>query len=325
VIERLAPIPVKPQGVIVERWLPYAQVKRRVVFTRPCCPEPRVVIPRNVIVQWEAPRVNVRQCVKYLGVVRANPAEYVSRYAGALMDSSELPKFVTDIATPHGLTLAADSQRNESSDSEDDCVENGKKSLVKKKVVHELFGDLDALALIEDLDSVGLGEYKSQVPLKQQRKIGNKKLKEQDECEEEETEDKCEDEDQDQDEVEDQKEDCEEDEGVEEDNNNNNSDSNNNSGDDDDGRVKVVPIDADLLLEKIDQVFESLEMRERYDGKIGVDEAGAILLRLNARLGREVSEAESRELFKRLEARSDKATGLLELDEFKRALFVNLI
>jgi hypothetical protein len=64
VIERLAPMPVKPQGVLVERWLPFAEQKRRVIFNRPCCPEPQVMQPRNVIVQWEAPTVNIRQCIK---------------------------------------------------------------------------------------------------------------------------------------------------------------------------------------------------------------------------------------------------------------------
>ena len=67
VIERLAPLPSKPQNVIIERWLPYGEVKRRVVFNKPTEPEPVVVTPRNIIVQWEAPEVNVTKEVKYLG------------------------------------------------------------------------------------------------------------------------------------------------------------------------------------------------------------------------------------------------------------------
>ena len=84
VIERLAPLPAKPQNVIVERWLPYAEAKRRVIFNRAAEVKAEVATPRNVIVQWEAPRVNVRKEVKYLGVIRANPAEYVQRYVGLL-------------------------------------------------------------------------------------------------------------------------------------------------------------------------------------------------------------------------------------------------
>ena len=79
VIERLAPMPSKPQSVLIERWLPYNDVKRRVIF-QAAPPDPVVIKPRNVIVQWEAPNVAVRKEYKYLGVVRANPCEYVQRY-----------------------------------------------------------------------------------------------------------------------------------------------------------------------------------------------------------------------------------------------------
>ncbi len=50
VIERLAPLPCKPQSVIVERWLPYTEnIKRRVVFQR-APPDPIILEPRNVII-----------------------------------------------------------------------------------------------------------------------------------------------------------------------------------------------------------------------------------------------------------------------------------
>jgi len=139
VIERLAPLPAKPQSVIIERWLPYAQVKRRVIFQKPLEADPVVVKPRNVIVQWEAPRVNIRKEIKYLGVIRANPAEYVTRYGATLKQSTELPSFVTDIRTPDGLVLAANYRYNN---------------------LHELEGDVQALRLI-DLDREGLAEYRS--------------------------------------------------------------------------------------------------------------------------------------------------------------------
>lgn len=54
-----APLPQKPQAVLIERWLPYTEVKRRVVFNRPTEPDPVVVKPRNVIVQWDAPQVYI--------------------------------------------------------------------------------------------------------------------------------------------------------------------------------------------------------------------------------------------------------------------------
>ena len=60
IIERLAPMPVKPQSVLIERWLPYSQQKRRVIF-KPAPPDPEIVKPRNLIVQWSPPCVSVKQ------------------------------------------------------------------------------------------------------------------------------------------------------------------------------------------------------------------------------------------------------------------------
>jgi hypothetical protein len=74
VLERLAQLPAKPQTVFIERWLPYPPVKRRVIYQKPAR-DPVVVKPRNVIVQWETPQVNLRKEVRHLGVVKANPAE----------------------------------------------------------------------------------------------------------------------------------------------------------------------------------------------------------------------------------------------------------
>lgn len=139
VIERLAPLPSKPQSVLVERWLPYAQTKRRVVFKRSNERDAVVIKPRNVIVQWEAPQVVIKKEFKYLGVIRANPVEYVERYGATLKIARDLPSFVLDIKTPEGLILAADYQYNS---------------------VHELEGDVRALSFV-DLDREGLSEYRS--------------------------------------------------------------------------------------------------------------------------------------------------------------------
>jgi hypothetical protein len=181
------------------------------------------------------------------------------------MESRDLPGFVREITTPHGLILAAEQSRHRSPKS------------------HELYGDLHALDLIEDLDKVGLGEYADQVASRRptlRSSLSNSSR------EVEATADSA-----------------------------------------------SVSIDADLLLDKIDKVFVALELHKRYNGRICVDEAVAILLRLNARLGREYSEREADALFKRIRdnTSSNESSGLadqdntLDLEEFKKALFVNLI
>lgn len=141
IIERLAPLPSKPQNVIIERWLPYGEVKRRVIFNRSTQPDPVIAKPRNVIVQWEAPQVQIKKEIKYLGVIKANPAEYVQRYGASLKHFSDLPQFVLDIQTPKELTLAAD---------------------YRYSSVLELEGELQAFQYV-DLDREGLSEYRAQL------------------------------------------------------------------------------------------------------------------------------------------------------------------
>lgn len=61
VIERLAPLPNKPQPVIIERWLPYKPQKRRVVYEKNSQIEPTFNKPKNIIIQWEPPKVLITQ------------------------------------------------------------------------------------------------------------------------------------------------------------------------------------------------------------------------------------------------------------------------
>jgi hypothetical protein len=151
VIERLAPLPSKPQNVIVERWLPYAESKRRVVFNKAAEVKAEVATPRNVIVQWEAPSVNVRKEVKYLGVIKANPAEYVQKYGAELKVHTSLPQFVLDIKTPTEVgQLAAEYQGSS---------------------LYELEGALEGFTFV-NLDTEGLAEYRQQLLGKGIRDLG---------------------------------------------------------------------------------------------------------------------------------------------------------
>lgn len=148
VIERLAPLPNKPQAVLIERWLPYPEVKRRVIFNKSIQPDPIIPKPRNVIVQWEAPQVTIRKEYKFLGVIRADPADYAKRYGDSLLNAEELPLFVKEIPTPSGLILASE-QAPQSN--------------------YNLIGDTDALQLV-DLDKEGLKEYKPKLNTEEMEK-----------------------------------------------------------------------------------------------------------------------------------------------------------
>lgn len=48
-----------------------------------------------------------------MGIIRANPVEYVQRYGSQLKQAKDLPSFVLDIKPPEGIVLAADYQYNQ--------------------------------------------------------------------------------------------------------------------------------------------------------------------------------------------------------------------
>lgn len=126
--------------MIIERWLPYTQGKRRVIFQKASQqPDAVVAQPKNVVIQWESPKVEIKKEFKDLGVIRADPAEYLQRYGTTLKTVQDLPSFVLEIKPPAGVVLASD---------------------YTYKATYDLEGDLEALKLV-DLDREGLSEYKS--------------------------------------------------------------------------------------------------------------------------------------------------------------------
>ena len=146
IIERLPQLPPKPQSIIIERWLPYKQLKRKVIFSRtdPNNIElPDSAKPKNIIVQWDQPKVEIKKEFKDLGIVRANPIEYMQRFGSTLKKPNELPQFVKDIRPPEGVILAADAPT--------------------ELREYELEGDVYALSLVDDLEREGLLEYKRQL------------------------------------------------------------------------------------------------------------------------------------------------------------------
>jgi len=76
--------------VIIERWLPYGpQGKRRTIVQRAGAAK-GYGRPRNVIIQYEAPQVNVSRQVQRLGVTPQDPQAYVQQYGGSLLDAGSL-------------------------------------------------------------------------------------------------------------------------------------------------------------------------------------------------------------------------------------------
>jgi hypothetical protein len=87
----LAAIPVSPQSVIIERWIPYgAQAKRKTIVQRAAAAAQQYTSPRNIIIQYEIPQVRIVRQFQRLGVTQENPAAYFQRYGASLLDAQTL-------------------------------------------------------------------------------------------------------------------------------------------------------------------------------------------------------------------------------------------
>ncbi|RNA21514.1 hypothetical protein BpHYR1_025858 [Brachionus plicatilis] len=126
IIERLPQIPPKPQPILVERWLPYSTPKRRVIYQK--SEDLKIEKPKNVIIQWENQNVVINRKFKNLGVVKADPKDYLMKYESEVIENKELPNFVKSFEPLEELNLPSDSGKDES---------------------YELIGDFEALTLAD--------------------------------------------------------------------------------------------------------------------------------------------------------------------------------
>jgi len=136
VVERLPPIPPKPQQIFLEKWLPFKQPKRRVVY-QPAEPDCLLPNPRNMVIQWDAPEVEINREYKNLGSHLANPDEYVRRYGSELVRHEEFKQAAARIGAPDSVIVS------------DSHAELG---------LPELEGEVQALSLV-DISRTDLAAY----------------------------------------------------------------------------------------------------------------------------------------------------------------------
>ena len=82
IIERLAELPAKPPSVIIERWLPYKEMNRKVTVNRSFQKNEflKESTIKNLIIQWKAPDIKIERYFSDLGTIRANPYDYIQTY-----------------------------------------------------------------------------------------------------------------------------------------------------------------------------------------------------------------------------------------------------
>jgi hypothetical protein len=141
ITERLAPQPAAAGDILIERWLGYGRRTRNVIF-RPAAP---LLAParaeKNLLIEWEAADVDLRQEFKFLGVQEADPRSYLAQHGNSVVDSSRLPREAAQFAVPAGHVLGVDSNPND---------------------VPTLRGAVQALRNV-NLSCEGLSEYANQV------------------------------------------------------------------------------------------------------------------------------------------------------------------
>ncbi|CAF0829720.1 unnamed protein product [Rotaria sordida] len=95
IIKRLPPLPAKPRPVIIEKWLPYKTTKeRRVLFQRTEQIRP---IQRNLILQYESPRIKIQQEIQNFGCFRVDPKIYQEQHGSSLRRTESIRKVLENI------------------------------------------------------------------------------------------------------------------------------------------------------------------------------------------------------------------------------------
>jgi hypothetical protein len=74
-------MPAKPPDIIVERWLPYKQQKRQVIYEKALPTNEKLTSIKdhqsqnNIIIQYANPSVRIEKQMRSLGIVRRDPFE----------------------------------------------------------------------------------------------------------------------------------------------------------------------------------------------------------------------------------------------------------
>jgi hypothetical protein len=94
----MPPLPAKPRPVIIEKWLPYRQAAERpVLYQRTEKTESNRPMQRNLILQYDQPRVQIKQELQNFGCFRVDPAIYRAQHGTSLRRTESIRKVLKDI------------------------------------------------------------------------------------------------------------------------------------------------------------------------------------------------------------------------------------
>ncbi len=98
IIKRMPPLPAKPRPVIIEKWLPYKNTTERpILYQRAEKTEQNRPIQRNLILQYEPPRVQIKQELQNFGCFRVDPEIYRAQHGRSLRRTESIRKVLENI------------------------------------------------------------------------------------------------------------------------------------------------------------------------------------------------------------------------------------
>lgn len=94
----MPPLPAKPRPVIIEKWLPYKKAAERpVLYQRAQKIEQTRPLQRNLILQYEPPRVQIKQELQNFGCYRVDPDIYRNQHGSSLRRTESIRRVLKDI------------------------------------------------------------------------------------------------------------------------------------------------------------------------------------------------------------------------------------
>jgi hypothetical protein len=98
IIKRMPPLPAKPRPVIIEKWLPYQKsTERPVLYQRVEKTKQTRPIQRNLILQYEPPRVQIKQELQNFGCFRVDPEIYRAQHGSSLRRTESIRRVLREI------------------------------------------------------------------------------------------------------------------------------------------------------------------------------------------------------------------------------------
>ncbi|CAF0756349.1 unnamed protein product [Didymodactylos carnosus] len=105
IIERLPILPIrKPPPIVIEKWLPYPEQKRKVIYEKasPTSKKPR---SKKFIIEYKNMNVIVDKVVRHIdGINKTDPTTYVKQHAGKLHSNDSLDELLENVVEVSNCT-----------------------------------------------------------------------------------------------------------------------------------------------------------------------------------------------------------------------------